>query len=587
MKRHSFYIYITILLCSALLLPGAQHNVNGSRSGSFCAYNGNELVLLGDLPADASDEPSVNIQPNDFSSVALQNLIDGYEYYCNTVTPVREVVIAVLDTGIDTQHPLLSDYIWTNPGEIPGDGIDNDENGYIDDVHGWDFYHDDSALCNYEAEGDNDNHGTHVAGIITSVLKGGNLFYTEQPKVPVKIMPLKIHGGEKASGSVANAIKAIKYAEMMGADICNISWGTSSITSSIPTLEQTIRESDMLFVAAAGNTGSDNDLTPVYPASFRMDNVISVTFVNPYGLLTTKSNYGADNVDIAAPGTDIYSTTVGSFAYMSGSSMAVPYVSAVAAFLYSCEEGLSPAAVRELLLSTACPLPSDESFTLPESMFLAKDKLITPAFPDLYRLLMSRDMLRTDKEAPVLTVTSSYTKDFIRLNVIADDAEGSGIRTVRYAVGTKSLQAFRRGTAGTPVNDGSIRIAKSGTYTIYASDYAGNETVLPLLIDDDTTAPQSISSVHSSPSGTLHRLIAHISDEESGIDMIYFAPGEYTVGTFPFDTAQVLTLHNNRINLLIDTSGYYTLYVSDHRGNITITTFVIPTADDIKKPSSS
>lgn len=532
---------------------------------------------LGLQPTDVTAE--------DFSDSFTQNLTAGMELYHNNFTPVREIVIAVADTGIDIRHPLLTDFIWTNPDEIPDDGIDNDKNGYIDDVNGWDFYHDDATVCHYETDeetntyhalaDDNDNHGTHVAGIIASVLRGGNLQREDAPGTSVKIMPLKIHGGEKASGSVASAIKAIKYAVMMNADICNISWGSSAITSSITTLEKTISESDLLFITAAGNTGSDNDLSPVYPASFHADNVISVTFVNSYGLLTNKSNFGAESVDIAAPGTDIYSTIVGDCAYMSGSSMAVPYVSGIAALLYSCHEGLYPAAVREWIFQTAFLLPYQEDAFLPSSMSFAEGKLITPGVPDLYAALSSHELPACDITAPVLSVTSSYTTDFLRLTIHATDTE-SGIRVLRYAKGTKTLRAFQRGIAGTAIDGNNIRLAKEGTYTIYASDYAGNETILRYRLTDDKTPPQILPTLHSSPSGKLHRLIAELSDTESGIAAVYLAMGEYTTDDFPFDTAQSLSAVNNRINLYLSTPGSYTMYAKDTRGNTSTVTIVFP-----------
>lgn len=533
-----------------------------------------------------------DINMEDFAAVSSTNLSSGFALYCNNM-PTREVVVAMADTGVDTLHPMLSDFIWTNPDEIPDDGIDNDNNGYVDDINGWDFYHDDSSICHYvysddgstyfPVEDDNDNHGTHVAGIIASVLRGGDLFNTDAAPVPVKIMPLKIHGGEKASGSVANAIKAIKYAVMMDADVFNISWGSSAATSSITTLEQTIRESDLLFLCAAGNTGSDNDLSPVYPASFRADNVISVTFVNSYGFLTAKSNYGKNSVDIAAPGTDIYSTVVGDYAYMSGSSMSVPYVSGLAALIYSCYDNLYPATVRELLLSTAYLLPYSNHFPLPVSMSFAKDNLIVPGIPNLQQaLLAAPQQLSFDNTAPELAASTSYTKDFIRLNVSADDGNGSGIRITKYANGTKTLHAFRRGTAGTQINDNSVLFAKAGKYTIYVSDYAGNESILHYQLQDDTDAPQIAYQLHSSPSGNLHQLIARFTDSTGSIAAAYLTTGEYDTNTFPLKDAIPLPISNQRINYRIDTPDSYTLYVEDTRGNTSTITLSIPQSETVQ-----
>jgi len=657
MKRFSFYIYTMLFLGLLLILFSGWITPSEKNIAAIAdSYTGTELVVLLDRPVDATvchdfllnfpscrieetldnymlvtvtdssflfdtltkirafpgvaaadpnyplelsytnsdEQPFSDINLDEFESLSASNLTLGLDLFYTTA-PTHEVVIAVADTGIDTMHPLLSDFIWTNPGEIPNDGIDNDGNGYTDDINGWDFYHADADVCHYAPSddglsyralpSDSDNHGTHVAGIIVSILRGGDLFNTNAPSVPVKIMPLKIHGGEKSSGSVANAIKAIKYAVMMEADICNISWGTSTITSSITTLEQTILESDLLFVTAAGNTGSDNDETPIYPASFRNDNVISVTFVNRYGFLTSNSNFGAASVDIAAPGTDIYSTIVGDYAYMSGTSMSVPYVSAVAALIYAGHNNLSPGTVRNLLLSTACPLPYSDAFPLPESMSFAKDKLIVPGIPNLYQALSSPELLSPDADAPSLTATTSYTRDFIRLNIAADDAAGSGIRIIKYANGEKSLLAFRRGTAGTTVNNSNILFAKAGNYTIYASDYAGNETLLHYYLSEDTNAPEVLPSVHTSPSGHSHRLIAEFYERESELAEVYLASGEYTDTTFPKDTAQALDIKNHRINLHLTTPGSYTMYAEDIRGNTSTTVFFIPAYDPVSTDS--
>lgn len=577
------------MLVSAGDMPLNENTLSRLRAfPGITAADPNYPLELTDTVSVSPDVPqTVNINIEDFSVISSRNLSSGLELYHNNTSPKKEVIIAMADTGVDTLHPLLQDIIWTNPDEIPGDGIDNDGNGYTDDVNGWDFYHDDASICHYTisedgssyspVEEDNDNHGTHVAGIIASVLRGGNLFNVSAAPVPVKLMPLKIHGGEKSSGSVANAIKAIKYAVMMDADVFNISWGSSASTASITTLEQAILESDLLFICAAGNTGSDNDLTPVYPASFRFDNVISVSFVNSYGFLTVKSNYGVNSVDIAAPGTDIYSTVIGDYAYMSGSSMAVPYVSALAALIYSSNNNLYPATVRALLLSTAAPLPYSESFPLPSSMSFGKDKLIVPGVPNLYQaLLHAPEQLVPDTVAPVLTASASYTKDFIRLTVTPDDADGSGIRILKYACGTKNLHAFRHGTAGTTIKDTSVLFAKAGNYTIYASDYAGNESILHYQLQDDTDAPQITYSLHTSPTKNLYRLIAHFHDSASDIAAIYLTSGEYDSESFPFTEAISLSADQPRINCYLSPSGHYTLYTEDIRGNTATTTLYVP-----------
>ncbi len=539
------------------------------------------------LPSDPAAFP-VELYEEDFASALSAELSQGIALYHDAVIPAKEVVIAIADTGIDTTHPDLADFIWINTAEIPDDGIDNDDNGYIDDIHGWDFYHDDATVCHYllSEDGltyqalpeDNDTHGTHVAGIIASVLRGGNLHVTDAAPVPVRLMPLKIHGGENSSGSVAHAIKAIKYAVMMDADICNISWGSAAITSSITTLEQTIRESDLLFVTAAGNAGSDNDQIPVYPAVFRLSNVLSITFVDPRGRLTPRSNYGANTVDLAAPGTDIYSTAVGAdYAYMSGSSMAVPYVSAIAALLYTTADGLYPATVRDLILSTAYPLPGSQSGDGLSAPASDQISLLVPGVPDLYRALNSLNCLSTDTAAPVVSTSTRYSRDFIHLDVNADDGEGSGIRLIKYAKGSKNLTAFRRGTQGTTLPANGLRSAKPGNYTLYVADYAGNDTILRVKLLDDTTPPEILHTLHTSPTGRLYQLTIDIYDNESSLDSAYLLPGDQTETAAPPKNAIPLSLTGGHANLRLQEPGLYSLYAKDIKGNTSVTVFELPT----------
>ncbi len=274
----------------------------------------------------------------------------------------REVVIAVIDTGIDFSHPDIVDHMWVNPGEIDGDNIDNDNNGYIDDIYGWDFYNNDASIGHYDEIVtnksayimDNDNHGTHIAGIIAAVAKDYANATDLGINLDIKIMSLKINGGVDGSGKLMDAVKAVKYAKMMGADICNISWGTDVYSEE---LYQIMKETDMLFVAAAGNSGDNNDLEPIYPANLKLDNLISVTSADTLGGLNEYSNYGVNTVDIAAPGNNIYSTIIGGYAYMSGSSMAAPQVSAVAALYFGYEDNHNPSKIKELIIDAVKPLP--------------------------------------------------------------------------------------------------------------------------------------------------------------------------------------------------------------------------------------
>lgn len=209
-----------------------------------------------------------------------------------------QTVVAVIDTGVDINHPDLQADIWTNPGEIAGNGKDDDGNGYVDDVHGWDFLHHDNSV--FDAA-DGDEHGTHVAGTIAASSNNGLGITGIAPNV--KIMPLKFLGPD--GGSTADAISAIDYAAKMGVKISNNSWGGSDNDQA---LKDAIERSNMLFVTAAGNDGKNIDSNPDYPASFTSPNIISVAAIDNTGKLADFSNYGTRGVDIAAPGVSILST---------------------------------------------------------------------------------------------------------------------------------------------------------------------------------------------------------------------------------------------------------------------------------------
>ena len=283
--------------------------------------------------------------PDNFESINTDavanidiNIEDAWKTYSETENK-RTVTVAIIDTGIDTTHSDLKDSIWVNEDEIPGDGIDNDGNGYVDDVNGWNFVSNSNEICT----GEEDSHGTHGAGTIAAAWNNGGIAGITD-STHVKLMVLKALGGSEGKGSPESVIEAIKYAEANGADICNLSFGSSNCT---PEFEAAIRDSKMLFVVAAGNgnqyqIGYDIDKSPVYPASLPYDNVITVGNLLFNGHLDESSNYGATSVDLAAPGTYILSTIPGdSYAYMSGTSMAAPMVTGAAALIYSARTDLS------------------------------------------------------------------------------------------------------------------------------------------------------------------------------------------------------------------------------------------------------
>lgn len=490
------------------------------------------------------------------------DLAKAWKVYNKKNSSTREVTVAIVDTGVDYQHPDLKDQMWINTGEIPGDSIDNDNNGYVDDIYGWDYYNNDNTICHYDtktmtaSKEDNDDHGTHCAGIIAATANNNVGIAGVASNINVKIMSLKIHGGTNGKGSVANAIKAIKYATMMGADICNLSWGSTNYNEA---LEQTIKESSMLFIAAAGNSGSDNDTVPVYPASLPLDNIISVTFVNPNGSLTVKSNYGATSVDIAAPGVDILSTVVGNYRASSGSSMAAPHVSGIAAILYSSTSSLYASNVKELLLRNYKPLTN-----LTYSTFY-------PGIPSAMACVESMDLLKSDTKAPSISVTSEYEKDSLVASVQAKDKGSSGIRIISYLAGKRTLDEFKHGTIGTTIIDGKVSLAKAGWYTFYVSDYSGNEVILPYEIADDNQAPSITASYKTSINHNAITITAAIEDTKSGVKSLKYLPGTKTVDDFlSGKEGTPLKLTHNTATIQVTAPGPYTIYASDYRGNKTV-----------------
>ena len=237
-----------------------------------------------------------------------------------------DVTIAVIDTGIEIVHEDLAENIWTNSKEIPDNGIDDDGNGKIDDINGWNFSDDSNIVCDNTNIAD-ENHGTHIAGIIAAVKDNTKGISGVAPMA--KIMPLKVFKNGKAYTS--DIINAIEYAENMGARIINCSWGSSDDN---PALKEVIQNSNMLFVCAAGNNSANIDSNPLYPAAFDCSNIITVASVNRNGILSGFSNYGENGVHVAAPGEGIKSTLTGnSYGENSGTSMAAAFVSGGAALM--------------------------------------------------------------------------------------------------------------------------------------------------------------------------------------------------------------------------------------------------------------
>ena len=296
----------------------------------------------------------------------------GMEAAWNLSTGSDDVVVAVLDTGCETSHPDLAGNIWTNPLEIPGNGIDDDANGYIDDVNGWNSYTMSSDVQ------DVNGHGTHVAGIIGAV--GNNGAGIAGINWKTRVVPVKASlddgQGSFTSDSLKRGINYIRALKAAGVDITAVN---ASLGGSAGLLDQAFREAllsleedGILFVAAAGNLGRNNDVIGFYPASFYYPHILSVAATDRYDELSSFSNYGQRTVHLAAPGSEIYSTVPGSsYGSLSGTSMATPHVTGVIALLKAREPGWDWIALKNKVLSGGTPLASLASRTITGKRLLA------------------------------------------------------------------------------------------------------------------------------------------------------------------------------------------------------------------------
>lgn len=275
----------------------------------------------------------------------------------------KEVVVAVIDTGIDYNHQDLKDNMWINQAEKNGfEGIDDDGNGYIDDVYGYRFVNSEvkaplGGVIGSSDPMDDNSHGTHCAGIIGAV--GNNGVGVVGVNWNVRLMALKFLNF-KGSGSTIDAYRSIKYAIKNKADILSNSWGGGDESIILKKIIQDAHDAGILFVAAAGNSTSNNDIEPSFPANYKIDSLISVAALANNDKLAYFSSYGEKSVHIAAPGYSILSTVPGNkYQAYSGTSMATPFVSGAAALLLAHDPSFKgqPSKIKERLMSTTDYLP--------------------------------------------------------------------------------------------------------------------------------------------------------------------------------------------------------------------------------------
>ncbi|ATC84289.1 S8 family serine peptidase [Pseudoalteromonas agarivorans] len=274
--------------------------------------------------------------------------IDAVEAW-DISTGSRDVVVGVIDTGIDYSHSDLASNMWVNSSEVPGDGIDNDGNGFVDDVHGI------NAITNSGDPMDDEGHGTHVSGTIGA--SGNNATGVVGVNHEVSLVGCKFLDAA-GNGSTSDAIKCIDY--MVGLKnagvnlrVLNNSWGGGGYSQALADAIASSEAADLLFVAAAGNDTIDNDVNPHYPSNYENASVLSVASTDQTDNISWFSHYGLTSVDMGAPGSAILSTTPGeSYASYSGTSMATPHVAGAAALVLSINPELNTQELKELLMSS-------------------------------------------------------------------------------------------------------------------------------------------------------------------------------------------------------------------------------------------
>lgn len=352
-------------------------------------------------------------------------------------------IVAVIDSGIDLDHPDLVSNLWENAGETGLDqngadkrtnGVDDDGNGYVDDVYGWDFYNNDNS------PDDDHGHGTHCAGTIGAT--GNNGLGVAGVCWTTRLMPLKFLGANN-SGPSSAAASAIYYAVNNGAKVLSCSWGSSTYNSALAAAIDKI-QSMALLVAAAGNDGTDNDVTAHYPSSCANANILSVAASDWNDALAYFSNYGAASVDLSAPGYYTYSTlTNGLYGYKSGTSMAVPHVSGAAALLWNTLPNASVSRIRNALLAGVDSVASQSGKTVTGGRLNVNKALAQLVFA-------------VDQCVPADGGVTSAPPDAVILS-FSDAVSSSGLRAEGLTVN------------GVAANDVEVIESKKARYTFAAS----------------------------------------------------------------------------------------------------------------------
>ena len=410
-------------------------------------------------------------------------------------TGSSDVVIAVIDTGVDYNHPDLAANIWTNLGEIPGNGEDDDGNGYTDDIHGYDF-------VNYDGDPMDDHyHGTHCAGTIGAV--GNNGIGVVGVNWDVRIMPVKFldSGG---SGSTTGAIASVNYATEMGVDVMSNSWGGGGFSQALEDAISAANDAGILFVAAAGNDNLNNDIYPHYPSSYDVPNVVSVAATDHNDNRASFSCYGAESVDLGAPGVDIYSTKPNdNYGALDGTSMATPHVAGAAGLIKAEYPGLSAMGIKSMILDGVDPISALSGIT------------VTGGRLNVYNSLsLSIDDISPAIVSDLMSLETTFNSASLSWTAVGDDGNSgtASFYDIRYS--TESITAENWDGATRAVGEPSPQLAGSEeTFEVTGLEF-DTTYYFALKVMDDFGNQLGFSNVASNT--TTVPTISFMDDMESG-----------------------------------------------------------------------
>ncbi|HEX6718354.1 MAG TPA: S8 family serine peptidase [Pyrinomonadaceae bacterium] len=463
----------------------------------------------------------------------------------NITTGSRSVVVGVIDSGIDINHEDLHDNIWTNPAEVPGNGIDDDGNGFVDDIHGWDFAHDDATVFDYTEPsyppsdsyaGDFDDHGTHVAGTIGAT--GNNSLGVVGVNWQVSVLPLKFLT-EEGTGTSADVLKAFAYAKAMkqlwdssggtkGANIrvLNNSYGGGGFSQAELDAIRALSDAGILFVVAAGNEDLFNDLYPTYPTNYISPNLISVAASAGGGYKAFFSNWGEATVNVTAPGEYILSTTPkNTYNFFSGTSMAAPHVSGSAALVCAQFPNITMQKLRSLIMYSGYVAPWQYQYVYPISTGRAVDA--AKALQSVNSPDVTAPGAVSNLSAQISDIFPNYTLGWI---APGDDGNVGKVAAyeVRFSDTSLNDANFDLATplAGPVPNDPgvpqgvTVRVPwrhPSGFIGVRAVDEVGNKgpiSSVPISVSADVGDPYTIAESAAAPVSTGGNPMLLIGDDE-------------------------------------------------------------------------